>query len=150
VLFVLLAYGDATHMFDDGKTQWTDLVPWVIPPSLVAATFMWLSVNPKNLTLDHSETGLYIIAHSVVAVVGSLLAYFLWMLDGGTLQSAQMKNLPAGLFIYFVIVAAGCIGGSIGWVMSGTNQPFRIGNLIRKHDPAAAPAPVRGGQSFAA
>jgi hypothetical protein len=137
-LFILLAYADATHMFDDNKTQWITLVPWVIPPSLVAATFMWLSTNPKNLLLDHSETGRYIVAHSAVAVVGSLVAYFLWRLTGGTPQPAQMNNLPADLFIYFVIIAAACIGGSIGWVLSGTNQPFRIGNLIRKREPAAA------------
>jgi hypothetical protein len=129
-LFVLLAYGVATHIFE--KVQWTDLLPWVIPPALVAATFMWMSINPKNLRLDQSETIRYMIVHSSVAIIGSLLAFALWELIGGKTDPAMMNNLPDGLFLYFVVVAAGCIGACIGWVLSGTNQPFRIGNPIRK------------------
>jgi hypothetical protein len=129
-LFVLLAYGVATHLFD--KMQWTELLPWVIPPALVAAMFMWMSINPRNLQLEHSETGRYIVAHSLVAILGSLVAFALWDFSGGKIDATQMGNLPADLFPYFIVIAAGCIGGSIGWVLSGTGQPFRIGNPIRK------------------
>lgn len=129
-LFVLLAYGVATHMFS--RIQWTDLLPWVLPPACVAATFMWLSINPDNLKLDRSETVLYMVSHSAVAMTSSLIAFALWNFIGGKADPAMMNNLPPGLFIYFVVIAAGCIGASIGWVLSGTNQPFRIGNPIRK------------------
>lgn len=129
-LFVLLAYGVATHMFS--KVQWTDLLPWVLPPACVAATFMWLSINPSNLKLDRSETGLYMAVHSSVAMTSSLIAFALWDFTGGRIDPALINHLPPGLFVYFAVIAAGCIGASIGWVLSGTNQPFRMGNPIRK------------------
>lgn len=129
-LYVLLAYGLSTHLFE--KMPWTDLLPWIIPPALVAATFVWLSTNPKNLQLKRSETKLYMFAHGLVAVVGSLLAFGLWYLVGGTFDPALANGLPFNVFIYFVVVDAAFIGASIGWVLSGTSQPFRIGNPIRK------------------
>jgi hypothetical protein len=133
--FVLLGYGilGGTFKGPDAVPVY-QMAPWIIPPSLVAATFMWLSTDPKNLRLDRSEALRYVAWHMGAALVGSLIAYFLWKAAGGSPRPKDMNNLPAELSIYLVIITASCIGGMIGWVLSGTNRPSsaRLGNLIRK------------------
>ena len=52
--------------------QINQLAPWTIPAALVATTFMLLSSYPRKVSAEFSETVLYVLCLSGVAVLGSL------------------------------------------------------------------------------
>jgi hypothetical protein len=123
-LFILMAYGLLGGLFKGNDPMPIyELAAWVIPPALVATTYLWLSLNPENLKLERHETWRYVLWHAGAAFVGSLIAYALWRAVGGHPRAETSGNLPDGLTIYLVLVGPICIGMAIGWVLSGTNQP---------------------------
>jgi hypothetical protein len=90
------------------------IVPWALPPAVLATAFLIMAGRTPNsgrareLTIDA-------LVHGGLAAVVSLLAVFLSMLAGN-----DFASLPSGLILYLAPTTAGAIGASIGLVLCGT------------------------------
>ena len=126
--FVLLGYGVLyLPLIGQAPRQIYQLAPWTIPAALVATTFMLLSSYPRNVSAKFSETVsetvLYVLCLSGVAVLGSQIAHFL---SG---PPPRLGSLPAQSYIYLIVMAPACIGACLGWLLSGTRHPRVSGRL---------------------
>jgi hypothetical protein len=125
--FVLLGHGILLpSILGKAPREIHQLAPWTIPAALVATTFMLLSSYPRNVGARRSETLLYVLCLSGVAVVGSLVAHFL----SGPPNSEQLGRFPPQAVIYLIVIAPASIGACLGWLLAGTRQP-RIPRRLR-------------------
>ena len=130
--FVLLAYGVLYPTLIGETPQGINrLAPWTIPAALVATTFMLLSSCPRNANAELSECHLYVVSLSGVAMLGGLIAHFL----SGPPPQDRIGSLPAGSFIYLVVIAPACIGACLGWLLSGTRHPRVVGRVRSRTAP---------------
>jgi hypothetical protein len=124
--FVLLGYGILLpSIIGQPPSEMHQLVPWTIPAALVATTFMLLSSYPRNVGARMSETLLYVLCLSGVAVVGSLIAHFL----SGPPNPERLGRFPPQAVIYLIVIAPASIGACLGWLLAGTRQPRIPGRL---------------------
>ena len=118
--FVLLGYGVLyPTIFNQPPSEIHQLAPWTIPAALVATTFMLLSSLPRNARASLSETLLYVLCLSGIAVIGSLIAHFL----AGPPRPDRLGTLPPQSIIYLIVIAPASIGACLGWLLSGTRHP---------------------------
>jgi len=115
-LFILLPTAFLTQKIqaDPRVIKFWELVPWVIPPAVIATTFMYLSSTWKLGISWISDTGAYILFHALAATVASMIAYLLWRAVGGSFAS----GVPEGLPLYLVPVTSATIGAGIGWALA--------------------------------
>jgi hypothetical protein len=118
--FVLLGYGVLyPTILKQPPSEIHQLAPWTIPAALVATTFMLLSSWPRSARASVSETLLYVLCLSGIAVLGALMAHFL----AGPPRPDRVGTLPVRSIIYLIVIAPASIGACLGWLLSGTRHP---------------------------
>jgi hypothetical protein len=115
-LFILLPTTFLTQKIqaDPRVIKFWEIVPWVIPPAVIATTFMYLSSTWKLGLAWISDNRAYILFHALAATVAATIAYLLWRAVGGSFATGVPERLP----LYLVPITSAAIGGGIGWVLA--------------------------------